>query len=179
MVFKMPQNSLQMVCVSSEGYRLKDGKMYNAAVDGDDIIVTDEDGVTRPYPRSNFVPIETALASVFVPTPFTSTIKRWFKFRWQRITRGWTDEDTWNLDCVVASFVAPRLRRFKKLNNGFPPDFNEHTWNDAIDKMIYSLERVSKRHDEKEGDQNWDKITCERVNEGLELFGKYFCDLWW
>lgn len=29
-------------------------------------------------------------------------------------------KETWNLDYTIAKFVLPRLKLFKKLNNGYP-----------------------------------------------------------
>ncbi len=99
--------------------------------------------------------------------------KRRLKHWWQKRTRGWSDEDTWGLDHVIAKFVLPRLKRFKELNNGFPEGFNEKTWNIAIDEMIYALEVCSR------DDYFGDDIEWERVELGLRLFGKHFRDLWW
>jgi len=96
--------------------------------------------------------------------------RRWFRFLWQRLYRGWNDSDTWCLDSTYAKFIHPRLVRFKKLNNGFPNGLTEATWNAAIDDMIYAMEIV--KNDIHDAD--W-----ERVKRGLDLFGKHFRDLWW
>ena len=45
-------------------------------------------------------------------------------FFWQRITRGFNDSETWNLDYTIAKLVLPRLKRFKELTNGIPGDFS-------------------------------------------------------
>ena len=29
-------------------------------------------------------------------------------------------KETWDLDCNIAKYVLPRLKLFKKLNNGYP-----------------------------------------------------------
>jgi hypothetical protein len=101
-----------------------------------------------------------------------SSIKRW----WQRRTRGWDDSDTWSLDYTIAKFALPRLIRFKELNNGYPGDFaTPEAWDEAIDKMIYSLQACIKHN---EGN-DIDIADWPRVKEGLELFGKHFMALWW
>ena len=83
-------------------------------------------------------------------------ILRFFKFAWQRKTRGFDDSETWNLDNTIANFVLPRLKRYKELNNGCPilDGFDEsldenndkmhEEWNRIIDRIIFSLERISK-----------------------------------
>ena len=100
--------------------------------------------------------------------------KRSFKFWWQRRTRGWDDSDTWALDGIIAKFVLPRLRRFKEINFGYPNIFTEESWDEAIDDMIYALEIC-----ERELVGVVDDADFDRVERGLELFGKYFRALWW
>lgn len=108
----------------------------------------------------------------------------------QRITRGWDDSDTWSLDYTIAKFALPRLKRFQELNNGWPDkDFMTfEKWNEAIDKMIWSFEQICNNFD---GLDMWDdtiskednykkiKEFDDKVQEGLNLFGKYFRALWW
>ena len=107
-------------------------------------------------------------------------LPRAVRFLIQRITQGFPDSDTWDLDRPMAKFIAPRLKRFKELNNGWPSaDFPEpEDWNKAIDKMIYSMEALI--HDTLEGN-DWEWIAEEqnKIQEGLELFGKHFTALWW
>lgn len=45
--------------------------------------------------------------------------KRFWKFLWQRWTRGFDDSETWSLDSTISYFILPRLKRFKEIyNNG-------------------------------------------------------------
>ncbi len=79
-----------------------------------------------------------------------------------------------------------KTKKFKKENIGFPGIFNSmDEWNEILDKMLYSFKVLK---DDCVGleidfdDPNWkneiDK-TNERIQEGLDLFGKYFRHLWW
>ncbi len=102
--------------------------------------------------------------------------KRWWKFLWQRWTRGWDDSDTWALDGVIAKFTLPRLRRFRQLTFGHPHGLTMDEWEEIIDDMIYALEICEKELDTVVGH---DGADWNRVNRGLELFGLYFRDLWW
>lgn len=102
-------------------------------------------------------------------------IKRSSKLWWQRKTRGWDDSDTWSLDHTIAKFALPRLKKFKELNIGYPNDMTWEEWNVILDEMYYALECVaSLEFTEDEG-----KIDWNRVETGLQYFGKYFRDLWW
>jgi len=104
--------------------------------------------------------------------------KRWWKFRWQKLVRGWDDSDTWNLDHTIAKFVLPRLKRLKEVQNGYVPRLGEEGWDEVLDKIIFSMELVVKEWDfettTEEEREHWKK-----AQEGFELFGKYFRDLWW
>lgn len=102
-------------------------------------------------------------------------IKRWFKHQYQTLTRGFSDKETWSLDWTIAKFVLPRLKRFKKLNNGFPHGMTEQSWEKALDDMIYSMEIYSKGL----WSHNPDEVNWKRVKRGTTLFGKHFRDLWW
>lgn len=145
-------------------------------------------------------------------------IEKLAKYKGQRIERGFDDTELWSLDRTIAKYVLPRLIEFKKVTNGYPPDFeNFEEWIDIIDKMIYSFDHIVNREkydeelekelgidwvgyfDEKKlPDGNYELVHGENYNEelmntyhkmqeeenikiqgGLELFGKYFQNLWW
>ena len=53
--------------------------------------------------------------------------------------------DTWTLDTTIAEFVLPRLKLFKKVNNGYPGIDEMDTpekWDEALDKMIIAFQYV-------------------------------------
>lgn len=103
-------------------------------------------------------------------------LKRTLKHLHQRLTRGWSDEQTWGLCGTIAEFVLPRLIRFRDLNNGHPIGMTEKKWNEYLNDMIYAMETVNRERTEpiSSDDADWD-----RVDRGLRYFGKYFRDLWW
>jgi hypothetical protein len=47
-------------------------------------------------------------------------ICRFLKSSYQKLTRGFSDEECWNLDYTIAKFILPRLKHFKKHNYGLP-----------------------------------------------------------
>lgn len=98
------------------------------------------------------------------------SIKHWF----QRRIRGFDDSETWSLDLRIAQFTLPRLKRFKELSMAHPMDLTEEEWVDILDEIIYSMEICSDEDYILRDDIDWD-----RVYNGLELFGKWFRDLWW
>ena len=103
-------------------------------------------------------------------------IKRSLRFFYQKLTRGWDDSETWNLEATLARHIVPRLKRFKELNNGYPQELTPEAWNEILDEMIFALE-FRARDTEEQLDASTEEHT--RVQKGLELFGKYWGNLWW
>jgi hypothetical protein len=103
------------------------------------------------------------------------------------------DFDTWSLDHTLALIIHPALLKFKEdsLNTGHPCLCDDPSvctiegnvctcsdqWQMILDKMIWSFEQIitddinSYRLDQY-------KQYETRMQEGLELFGKYFRSLW-
>jgi hypothetical protein len=102
-----------------------------------------------------------------------SLARRSLRFWWQRRTRGWDDSDTWGLDCTLAALIAPRLRRFKELNNGHPCDLTETEWDEHLDAMIRAFDLAGRDLFERTDDER------RAVKHGLRLFAKWYGHLWW
>lgn len=101
-------------------------------------------------------------------------------FKEQRMTRGFDDSETWNLDITIASFIVPRLKAFKECENGFPSRLTENKWDKILDEMIEGFELAIKKDEwEYEEDLNTRNEKLTKVNKALKHFSKYFHDLWW
>ena len=83
-------------------------------------------------------------------------------------------EEVWNTDNTIAQLIVPRLQAFKALDkHGYCPDFNGmREWNNAIQKMIDAFELM------KYAGGVHTKEEERTVEEGLDLFRKYFEYLW-
>ena len=83
-------------------------------------------------------------------------------------------EEVWNTDNTIAQLIVPRLQAFKALDkHGGPPDFSEmREWNNAIQKMIDAFELM--KYVSGVNTKEEERI----VEEGLDLFRKYFRHLW-
>lgn len=130
-------------------------------LDLDNIPILDEDETDKMFKTPNIF----------------QRIRRKIRFFIQRNTRGWDDSETWNLDYTIAKFILPRLKRFKLLANGYPAEFdNIDEWYEIIDKMIEAFECIL-------SDDYYDLRYTEefeaKINEGLDLFRKYYRNLWW
>lgn len=117
-----------------------------------------------------------------------------------------SNRELWNLDCTISDWIIPRLKKFKKLNIGYPSydkkiyaetkemvDITFQDWNDIIDEMIVAFEliRIDPMDIAVEKDINFknkldskefDDICIDRqkkIERGLDLFKYYVQDLWW
>ena len=115
-------------------------------------------------------------------------------------------KETWSLDVTLAKYIIPRLKKFKELENGYPGRGEMDTpekWDEALDKMIQAFEYVidldeywidDPRYDYtdimfgknkefyekiKENKRSEDIRRLAAINEGLQLFAKYYMSLWW
>lgn len=112
-------------------------------------------------------------------------VRRWFRFKWQKLTRGWTDEETWNLDLEFAKWMLPRLKRYKELSNSHPSQLTPRKWRTIMYQMIhgleiqlhaedaYSLLRIGKLCKDEELYRQW-----KEVDNAYKLLGKYIRHLW-
>ncbi len=101
--------------------------------------------------------------------------RRSIRFWWQRRTRGWDDSVTWNLDQQIAAWMAPRLRRFRELNNGFAHDTTFEKWDAELDEMIWSAEwYAANAYENDKSKDDW-----ERATKGLRVVMERLPELWW
>lgn len=91
--------------------------------------------------------------------------RKWETFKEQRIKQGFDETECWNLDATICKFIIPRLQYFKDHTISYPEGLTFAKWLDTIDKMIDFFKKYV-------NDERYDR-------EGLELFVKYFSDLWW
>ena len=108
-----------------------------------------------------------------------------WRHRWQKVTRGYSDVDVWNLFSYVTRVVLPPLRQLRARHGGYVAALGEDGWDDALDKMIAAFEEVEKsdgwiggRWSEERGEYYFDEAIRDRTREGLRLFGEHFLDLW-
>jgi hypothetical protein len=100
---------------------------------------------------------------------------RTYHFLWQKITRGFDDSETFSLDYSLAKLIAPRLKRFQQISIAYPSEFSDLEWNCILNKMISSFEFLA-------SEDRWtcsDKKKWKEVQEGLDLFSKYYLCIWW
>lgn len=121
-----------------------------------------------------------------------------YKIKWffQRLFKGYSDEELWNLNDHIIKYTLKRLKVFRKETQGFPSDLNSfEEWERILDEIIWAMEYVSSDDTpywdlkEKYGIElaedgrlkyivEFEKLE-ERSRKGFEYFGKYLNALWW
>ncbi len=75
------------------------------------------------------------------------------------------DTETYSLFNTIAKFTLPRLKRFKEVTDSHPTDMTFEEWMIILDKIIESLEIISK------DDSSFSHEKEAKIKEGIDLFG--------
>ena len=108
--------------------------------------------------------------------------KRGFRFLWQKLTRGFSDDALWSLDYTIAKFALPRLKEFHLWEHPHPGCYTPEQWSAIVDKMIYAMEAVVKDgegtlYEDCHEFEDYQQVD-RKIREGLTLFGRNFRRLW-
>lgn len=124
-----------------------------------------------------------------------------------RFTKGHlklSNKEVWNLKSHLASCIYDSLLQFKNLDRtSYPSDISPETWEEYLDKMLFSFKEISSNFkndpleihikdkalseiftDDFSSDaertlvMEESKKYFDKIQEGLNLFSKYFNDLW-
>lgn len=92
----------------------------------------------------------------------------------QREERGFDNTELWALDTAISKFIAPRLIAFRDMKAGYPGCFTaQEEWITILDKMIRAFQLCS------EDRVVFSKVEEAEMEEGLDLFRRYFHCLWY
>lgn len=88
-------------------------------------------------------------------------------------------KETWDLDISFAKYMVPRLKTFKKNTIGHPSSLESmDEWYAILDKMIDAFTYIADggifEIDFIVGNDEMNK----KIEEGLDLFRKYYFNLW-
>ena len=83
------------------------------------------------------------------------------------------DSDLYNLDVHFAKIIHECLVRFKATAAGHPAELTVEEWDAILDEMIETFRYIS-------SDEYWDaeQEDYQRVADGLQLFAKWYMNLW-
>jgi len=125
--------------------------------------------------------------------------------RLQRLTRGFDDSETWNLDSTIAKFIVPRLEVFIEENGGYPMGKTPEQWDEELRSMLWSFKYFCiadwvfdrKTLEPVMPYDEWDEVDRKKLSSyyglskrarasldrkhkrGIKLFCENFEALWW
>lgn len=108
-------------------------------------------------------------------------IGNWPKNGKKRIERVKIDRfDSTDLYIILSLIILPALKQFKKNGKGYPPCFkDEKTWQkDGLNKMIKAFDEILKGEEKSANNIEEYYKWQTTIQEGLQLFAKYFQNLW-
>ena len=104
------------------------------------------------------------------------------KYLLQRVTRGYSDDEVYDLDSALVDWLYPRLCAYRDYDrHGHPASHTEESWDSCIDCMILALELVILGSDYWYGDEYSPEMAEEasvNVEHGLRLLGENLLSLW-
>lgn len=84
-----------------------------------------------------------------------------------------------NLNTATARFILPRLKLFRRdCGTSVPRGLTPKKWENIVDKMIFAFEYEALQYTDTFSDKHFTDKDAKNIQKGLELFGKYFMDLW-
>ena len=115
-----------------------------------------------------------------------------------------SNKEIWDLKTHLASCIYDCLLQFKNLDRtSYPSDISDEKWEEYLDEMLFSFKEISTNYkndpleihikdknlsdiftEDFSGDAERTLVMSEskeyfdKINEGLNLFSKYFNDLW-
>ena len=114
------------------------------------------------------------------------SLKRNVKYWFQRRTRGWSDDETWNLDCEFFRWVNSRIKQYRKDASDIVDlefyKFNykgkEYTQLELINKVIKLTNRLIDEDYFMSKLEEAEEIT-KMKDEVFDIFKLIFFSMWW
>lgn len=117
------------------------------------------------------------------------------KYFFQRGKNGFTDLDKWNINSWFSKTIVDILKAYQKQHMGYPATTTKQEWDNVINEMIKCFTEMTEEgcsikneydmSTDTENLKKWVKRENEiyeyrnnMKNKGLELFSKYFWELW-
>lgn len=124
------------------------------------------------------------------------------KFKMQKVQRGYSDIDVWNIHSWFLNTIVPMLKQLKETHMGYPCGMTSEEWEQILDKMIFCFTEANEEtcsqkneyqlefdnmfncknkdilNDYTNREIEIDKYMKKNLDEGLDLFKQYFYDLW-
>lgn len=107
-------------------------------------------------------------------------IKRDIKYWFQRRTRGWSDDETWDLDYEFIKWINSRFKKYKELASKIVDlEYHKFTYKRKKYTQLELIDKVIELSDEYiDSDFLEDKLD-QIKNEIFDIFKLIFWTMWW
>lgn len=128
------------------------------------------------------------------PSNWIKNFKQFFrniKYAYQRVTRGYSDWDTWDLDTYYQQLFADSVRHFARNLHGAPYEFYDDNADNPIQKWEDYLNEMADHFDESLRDyfeevdstnieefNNFENYKMEEFYKGFDMMREVFFSLW-
>lgn len=88
--------------------------------------------------------------------------------------------DSWNLDETLAMIILPGLKQLRKTSQSYPTTLNSFKeWKSVLKEMEWSFKYIAngRQYDFSDNIEQKRKDIA-RCQKGLDLFSKYYLNLW-
>lgn len=100
------------------------------------------------------------------------------KWAYQRVTRGYSDCDQWNLCEFLSRVIAPAVKQIRENNIGYPASLTEEEWEQILAKIEAGFRAATDLYEMNyDGRDEADALEAT-FREGMDLFSKWFHSLW-
>lgn len=100
--------------------------------------------------------------------------EEWYDYCAQREERGFDNSELWNLDGTIAKFISPRLSAYVD----FVIESGHNSTSLPFDEWVGILKRMDVGFRLLSYDRSKTNNEVEQMDDAIDLFGKYFFDLW-
>lgn len=106
-------------------------------------------------------------------------IYRGIKHSYQRVVRGYSDSDSWDISRWFLGIAPKIIRQLAQETNGYPSGFSYGEWKALLVYMSYLF-----AHSDPDEPISERRVECQQeadanLKEAFELFEKYFRHMWW
>jgi len=109
---------------------------------------------------------------------------RRLQWNWQRMRRGWSDRDTWNLDAYLARVISASVTHLRDHGHGYPGEeqgASEQQWHDILTQIAGPLARHTDRLIDSETPAQQHERQHRELREqqdALRLLATWFHHMW-
>ena len=123
------------------------------------------------------------------------------KYFIQRGRKGYSEKDTWDFHSYLSEIIPSAIRQYREKGTGCPSGLWDkeakndecHRWHEVLEEIAQGFEAAEEinnsfgcryKKELKDGaftyeyDKKRAKLLTEKYNRGMDLFKKYFLNLW-